>query len=500
MNDRTVKRVASVTVLIVALLATAIVLYPHEVEVSWEGEGTVTPEGENIRFYESLDLSIEPAEGWTIGSVTINGKDAGIVGNSYSLSVSAFDFSPLKVHVIFVQDEQPEAHTVTVTSTDGGTISPSGSVEVEDGGSISFNIRPDGGYRLDFLEVDGKQVASGVGSYTLSDVRSDMKVHAVFKRNSGPGPTPQPDRYTITASASGGGSISPSGSTIVYEGGSVTFTMTPDEGHILSQLLVDGEPATVVNLKYTLSGITGDHTVHAEYVEILNRIEITSEPIMKVYTAGDTFDPTGMEVTAFYADGTSRILDPSEYSYEPSGTLGVEHTSIVVTHNGKTDSVDIRVADPDDFDVLVTHYEGTRMENGKKVNFSEYPNVPLSQFSFDTLNITPLTEQTVTMVVYNDTAMDLAANVFVADPDISEGMQLAEQLTLTVTSGTVTYTASVADITAGEVLSLGTVDAGSSVTVTVTLGFPESDQNNEAMDQKVSFGLGVIAGQEAAST
>ena len=194
-----------------------------------------------------------------------------------------------------------------------------------------------------------------------------------------------------------------------------------------------------------------------------------------------------------------RFIVLFDHSYEPSGALTVEHTSVVVTHNGKTDSVDIRVADPDDFDVIVTHYEGTRMENGKKVSFSESPNIPLSQFTFDTLNITPRTEQTVTMTVSNGTDMDLAAGVFVSDPVISEGLRLAEQLTLTVRSGTGTYTASVADIAAGEVLSLGTIDAGGSVTVTVTLEFPESEHNNEAMGQNVSFGLGVIAGQEAAS-
>lgn len=815
MNDKRTKVSAAVVAIVLVAIAAAVILYPHEIEVSWEGEGDVTPDGGSMRFYESMDLRIEPADGWTVGSVTVDGEAVEPRDDTYSLTVSAFDFSATEFHVVFVQDEPPETHIVTVTSTDGGSISPSGAVEVADGGSVSFTIRPDGGYRLDSLEVDGTSVASGVGSYILSDVRADMTVHAVFERSSGPGPTPQPDRYTVTASASEGGSISPSGSTTVYGGGSVTFTITPDEEHALSRLLVDGEPVTVAgntytlrdiradhtvhavfeesespepethmvtitstangtvtpsgtvevgdgedltltivpddgyrlgsltvdgtsvasdmgtytlrdittdhtvhaafvevpvvshtvtatasvggsispsgtiiveegqnltftitadsgyrlsgltvdgdsvepldgtytlenvtsdhtvhaeferipapvthtvtishtgngtvaptgsvvvgdgedltitmapdeghhiasvlvdgvpveaedgrytlenitadrtvrvsfekdgpvthtvavtaseggsispsgtmtvedgddilftitpaeghrlsqllvdgravtvqDLKYTLSDITGDHTVHAEFVEVLDRIEITSEPIMKVYTAGDTFDPAGMEVTAFYTDGTSRVLDPSEYSYEPSGALTVEHTSVVVTHNGKTDSVDIRVADPDDFDVIVTHYEGTRMENGKKVSFSESPNIPLSQFTFDTLNITPRTEQTVTMTVSNGTDMDLAASVFVADTVISEGLRLAEQLTLTVRSGTGTYSASVADIAAGEVLSLGTIEAGGSVTVTVTLEFPESEHNNEAMGQNVSFGLGVIAGQEAAS-
>ena len=208
MNDKKTEVAVAAVALILVAVAAAVVLYPHEIDVSWEGEGEVAPDGGSIRFYESMDLRIEPADGWTVGSVTVDGEAVELRDDTYSLKVSAFDFSPLRVHVVFVQDEPPETHIVTVTSTDGGTISPSGAVEVTDGGSVSFTIRPDSEYRLDSLEVDGTSVASGVGSYILSDVRADMTVHAVFERSSGPGPTPQPDRYTVTASASEGGSIS----------------------------------------------------------------------------------------------------------------------------------------------------------------------------------------------------------------------------------------------------------------------------------------------------
>ena len=441
-------------------------------------------EGQNLTFTITAD------SGYRLSGLTVDGDSVEPLDGTYTLENMTSDHT---VHAEFERIPAPVTHTVTISHTGNGTVAPTGSVVVGDGEDLTITMAPDEGHHIASVLVDGVPVEAEDGRYTLENITADHAVHAGFER------IPAPVTHTVTATASEGGSISPSGMMTVEDGDDILFTITPAEGHRLSQLLVDGKAVTVQDLKYTLSDITGDHTVHAEFVEVLDRIEITSEPVMKVYTAGDTFDPAGMEVTAFYTDGTSRVLDPSEYSYEPSGALTVEHTSVVVTHNGKTDSVDIRVADPDDFDVIVTHYEGIRMENGKKVSFSESPNIPLSQFTFDTLNITPRTEQTVTMTVSNGTDMDLAAGVFVADPVISEGLRLAEQLTLTVRSGTGTYTASVADIAAGEVLSLGTIDAGGSVTVTVTLEFPESEHNNEAMGQNVSFGLGVIAGQEAAS-
>ena len=110
-------------------------------------------------------------------------------------SPSAFDFSASSIHIVFMEIESPVMyHTVTVTHTDGGKVSPSGSVSVADGDSLVLTIAPDSGYRLSSLSVDGKSVASGVGSYTLKNVSSDHSVDVVFsKRDVRPDPDPDPE-------------------------------------------------------------------------------------------------------------------------------------------------------------------------------------------------------------------------------------------------------------------------------------------------------------------
>lgn len=60
-------------------------------------------------------------------------------------------------------------HTVNAIAGNGGSISPSGIVEVEDGGSVTFTITADPGYVLSELKVDG-YTAEVSESYTFTNV------------------------------------------------------------------------------------------------------------------------------------------------------------------------------------------------------------------------------------------------------------------------------------------------------------------------------------------
>ncbi|MBI2957352.1 MAG: hypothetical protein HYY32_00775, partial [Chloroflexi bacterium] len=70
--------------------------------------------------------------------------------------------------------------------------------------------------------------------------------------------------YTIAASASGGGTISPSGAVVVAENASQTFTITPNTGNIVANVVVDGvsvgSPRT-----YIFTNVTAAHTITAKF-------------------------------------------------------------------------------------------------------------------------------------------------------------------------------------------------------------------------------------------
>lgn len=70
--------------------------------------------------------------------------------------------------------------------------------------------------------------------------------------------------YSITASAGSGGSIDPSGSVSVQKNLSKTFSITPESGYVITDVLVDGVSVGAVT-EYTFSGITEDHTITASF-------------------------------------------------------------------------------------------------------------------------------------------------------------------------------------------------------------------------------------------
>ncbi len=86
----------------------------------------------------------------------------------------------------------PTAHHITVSTGSGGSISPKGTVNVEDGKNQIFTITPDAGYKISEVNVDGTDVGA-VTSYSFTKVTGDHTIFAVFvKEETTPSPTPTP--------------------------------------------------------------------------------------------------------------------------------------------------------------------------------------------------------------------------------------------------------------------------------------------------------------------
>jgi len=76
--------------------------------------------------------------------------------------------------------------------------------------------------------------------------------------------------HLVTGSAEPHGTIDPRGPVILANGGSQAFTITPDAGYRIADVLVDGVSVGAVT-RYTLSGVTADHTVLARFA-LLNSV------------------------------------------------------------------------------------------------------------------------------------------------------------------------------------------------------------------------------------
>ncbi|WP_027183630.1 M6 family metalloprotease domain-containing protein [Desulfovibrio inopinatus] len=75
--------------------------------------------------------------------------------------------------------------------------------------------------------------------------------------------------YTITASAGSGGSISPNGKVAVIQSTDQTFTITPDNGMLIRDVLVDSQSVGDLS-SYTFTGVTADHSIEALFEQELN--------------------------------------------------------------------------------------------------------------------------------------------------------------------------------------------------------------------------------------
>lgn len=81
-------------------------------------------------------------------------------------------------------------------------------------------------------------------------------------------------------------------------------------------------------------GTLWTYTVFGEDTQdtpVLSSIAVTTSPTKATgYTAGQSFDPAGMVVTATYSDGTSHGV--TAYTYSPSGALATTDTAITISY------------------------------------------------------------------------------------------------------------------------------------------------------------------------
>ncbi|TMQ55926.1 MAG: T9SS type A sorting domain-containing protein [Candidatus Eisenbacteria bacterium] len=148
----------------------------------------------------------------------------------------------------------PVIFTVAASAGPGGTIGPSGNVRVSQGGSQSFTITPGSCRHVADVLVDGSSVGAVTG-YTFTNVQANHTIAASFALN---GP------FQLSASAGAGGAISPSGSIAAACGDTVLFTISPDNCHVIANVLVDGGSVGAVS-SYRFSGVQANHTIAASF-------------------------------------------------------------------------------------------------------------------------------------------------------------------------------------------------------------------------------------------
>ena len=239
-------------------------------------EGSISPSGTVYVWRNSNNIfDISSNTDYEISDVLVDGASQG--------AVTSYTFTKINAdHSIFASFAARN-YTITASAGTGGSISPSGIIEVKRDGKVTFTISADTGYDILDVVVDGESQGA-VPSYTFSKVKSNHTISATFS----------PKRYTITPASGANGSIAPSEATVVNHGTDLEFTFTPDIGYGVEDVLID-EVSVGPVANYTFAHITSDHSIGVTFNKVIKILNVTihnvSMKIGDLISATITVDP-----------------------------------------------------------------------------------------------------------------------------------------------------------------------------------------------------------------
>ena len=273
------------------------------------GNGNITPSGTvNINEGQNQSFIITPNTGYHIDSIFANGA---YIGNT-----SPFSFFNVSANQTIYATFAINTYTLTVTQGANGTISP-GTTVINYGGSQAFTITPNTGYHIDSIIVDGVYVGN-TSSFTFSNVTANHTITATFAMNI----------FTINATASTSGSVTPNGSVTVNYGENQTFTIAPNTGYHILDVLIDGEFSAGAVSEYTFTNVTANHTLVATFAINTYSIiasagtngDISPKGIVTVNHGGSqtfTFIPdAGYHVLNVFIEGDISVGAVTEYTFD----------------------------------------------------------------------------------------------------------------------------------------------------------------------------------------
>jgi len=144
----------------------------HTIHALSGEHGNILPSGDVVvSDGAGQPFAITPDEGYHIDDVVVDSTSQGAINTYVFQNVTAN-------HTIEARFA-PNNHTITATTGEGGTISPSGNVTVSHGADQTFTITPNILYSVADVVVDGTSQGA-ISSYTFENVTADHTIGASF--------------------------------------------------------------------------------------------------------------------------------------------------------------------------------------------------------------------------------------------------------------------------------------------------------------------------------
>ncbi len=291
---------------LLSLFFAAQALQAAEVTLAWDAN---TDPVAGYRLYYG-HASRSYASSVDVGNVTTYTWTGLAEGQTYYFAVTAYNAS----NVESAPSEELLCHTITASSGPGGSVSPSGTVFITSGATQTFTGTPAEGYEVGDVAVDG--VSQGaLASTTFASVTAPHTVAYTFTAK------PAPVTYTITASSGSGGTISPAGAQTVSQGGSLSFSIAPNTGYEVGNVVVDGVSKGALT-GYTFNNVTADHTITASFAQ--KTYTITAG----VSGAGGTISPSGDQTVSHGGSISFSMAPASGYAVSDVVVDGVSQGAL----------------------------------------------------------------------------------------------------------------------------------------------------------------------------
>ena len=159
-------------------------------------------------------------------------------------------------------------------------ITSSQQVLVSNGDNPTFQIRPNAGYHIADVSVDGASQGS-ITSYTFTAVSTGHTISATFQADTG-------STHTITVTQNAHGTISPA-TGAVNHGTDKTYTITADANYLVDDVVIDGT-SIGSRVSYTFENVVSDHTISATFASISSNrhiIHASAGPNGQISPIGD---------------------------------------------------------------------------------------------------------------------------------------------------------------------------------------------------------------------
>ena len=229
--------------------------------------GTISPSGDVVLGYATTQaFTITPTAGYHLDTLLVDGVKV-------DSSASYTFINPIVNHTIRAVFAVTQFQIIA-TAGSNGSITPSGTINMNTGGNQAFAIVPNTGYHVDSVIVDGVKVDS-VASYTFSNVTVNHTIRTTFAIN----------QYTITVTSGANGAVTPTGPVVLNYGVTQSFSIAPDAHYHVDTLFVDGVRVDSTT-SYTFVAVSANHTIRAQFA-------IDQFAISATVTTGGTLTPSG---------------------------------------------------------------------------------------------------------------------------------------------------------------------------------------------------------------